>query len=187
MDKKEIRKSLKEKRKNISKEKKIILDKAISARIIDSDYFKNAQQILVFSSTDDEFDTKLIIESCRNENKKVFYPLCTDSNGNMKFFQVNSFKDLALGMYGIYEPKPYCIEYKPQENDVIIVPCLSVDKNGYRIGYGKGYYDRFLKDFNGVSICPCYEELVANTLPTDKYDIKVKIIMTQNSTKEVIL
>lgn len=187
MDKKEIRKTLKEKRRNIPKEKKVIYDNAISERIVNSDYFKNAGQVLIFSSTDDEFDTKYVIECCRNENKKVFYPLCIDSIGNMKFFQVDFPDDLQVGMYGIFEPKPYCKEYNPQENDIIIVPCLSVDKNGFRIGYGKGYYDRFLKKFNGVSICPCYEELLTDKLPTDKYDIKIKIIVTQNSTKEVIL
>ena len=187
MDKKDIRKTLKAKRKNISKEKKIIYDKAISKAITASNYFKNAEQVLVFSSTDDEFDTSYIIERCRNEEKSIFYPVCTDSNGNMKFFKVNSKDDLSVGMYGISEPKPYCKEYKPKENDIIIVPCLSVDKNGYRIGYGKGYYDRFLKNFNGVSICPCHEEMLTDTLPTDEYDIKVNIIVTQNSTKEVIL
>lgn len=187
MDKKEIRKTLKEKRKNIPKEKKVIYDNAISERIVNSDYFKNAGQVLIFSSTDDEFDTKYVIECCRNENKKVFYPLCIDDMGNMKFFQVDFPDDLQVGMYGIFEPKPYCKEYNPQENDVIIVPCLSVDERGFRIGYGKGYYDRFLKKFNGVSICPCYKELLTDKLPTDKYDIKIKIIVTQNSTKEVIL
>ncbi len=187
MDKKDARKVLQEKRRNISKEKKVIYDKEISKRIINSDCFKKAQQVLVFSSTDDEFDTKLIIECCRTENKNVFYPVCTDSNGNMKFFKADSNDDLQIGMYQIFQPKPYCEEYKPNENDIVIVPCLSVDKNGYRIGYGKGYYDRFLKDFNGISICPCYEELLTDTLPTDKYDIKVNSIVTQNSTKEVIL
>lgn len=187
MDKKEIRKTLKEKRKSIPKEKKIIYDKAISRAITASDYFKKAEQVLVFSSTDDEFDTRYIIKCCRNEEKSVFCPVCTDGNGNMKFYRVDSEDDLSIGMYGISEPKPYCEEYKPKENDIVIVPCLSVDKNGYRIGYGKGYYDRFLKDFNGVSICPCCEEMLTDTLPTDEYDIKMNIIVTQNSTKEVIL
>lgn len=187
MDKKAIRKTLKEKRKNIPKDKKVIYNNEISKRIIGSDYFKNAQQVLAFSSTDDEFDTKLIIERCRMENKNVFFPVCTDSNGNMKFFKAKSDDDLQIGMYGIYEPKPCCEEYKPKENDIVIVPCLSVDEKGYRIGYGKGYYDRFLKKFNGVSICPCYTELLTDALPTDEYDIKVNIIVTQNTTKEVIL
>ena len=159
------------------------MDKDISDTIIHSDYFKNAQQVLVFASTDQEFDTRYIIESCRNLCKHIFYPICLDNKGEMDFLKVDSTKDLQIGMYNILEPKATLEKYVPQKNDLIIVPCLSADKNRNRIGYGKGYYDRFLKDFNGASICPCYSELLMDTLPTDKNDIKIDIIVTD---KEVI-
>ncbi|MBR5203493.1 MAG: 5-formyltetrahydrofolate cyclo-ligase [Clostridia bacterium] len=187
MDKKEIRKELLNKRKEIPQEKKVIYDKEISKLITDSDYFKNADQVLVFASTDYEFDTRYIIERCRFLYKRVFYPVCIDNVGNMEFFKTESVGDLQYGMYHILEPKATCKKFIPKDNDIIIVPALSVDENGNRIGYGKGYYDKFLKDFNGVSICPCYEELMADTLPTDENDIKVNIIATQNQLKEVIL
>lgn len=187
MDKKELRKFLLKKRKEIPKEKKIIYDKEISRLIINSDCFKNADQVLIFASSDDEFNTKYIVEKCRLLCKRLFYPLCLDKNGNMEFLKVDSEDDLKIGMYNIPEPEKTCEKYIPKENDIIIVPCLSFDKNGYRIGYGKGYYDRFLKDFNGISICPCYEELITDTLPYDKTDVKVKITVTQAKMKEVIL
>lgn len=185
MDKTSFRKKLIQKRKNIDKEKKSIFDREISRKIICSDFFEKAERVLVFASTDDEFDTRYIIERCRLLYKRVYYPLCLDREGNMKFMKTDSAGDLQNGMYGIPEPKPYCREYVPMPNDIIIVPCLSVDKNGYRIGYGKGYYDRFLKNFNGTSICPCYDELLADELPSDENDIKINIIITQS--KEVIL
>ncbi len=184
MDKKELRKILREKRRNIRKDKKAIYDKVISERIINSDYFKKAEQVLVFASTDEEFDTRYIIERCRYEHKRVFYPRCLDKNGNMEFFKVDSVGDLEAGTMGLLEPKRTCKPYKPKENDIVIVPALSVDKNHYRIGYGGGYYDRFLKEFNGVSICPCYSEMCSESLPADEYDIKVSIIATE---KEVLL
>lgn len=187
MDKKETRKLLLQKRRNIPKEKKVIYDKEISERIIRSDFYKNATQVLVFASTQDEIDTSLIIERCRIEGKKVFYPICIDNSGKMEFKEVRSSNDLQIGMYNILEPNTYCKDYKPSENDIVIVPCLSVDKFGYRIGYGKGYYDRFLNNFNGVTVCPCYDELLSDTLPTDKFDIKINILVTQNILKEVIL
>ena len=187
MDKKQIRKELIEKRKNIPKDKKAIYDKEISHKIIQSNYFKNAEQVLIFASVGDEFDTRFIIKKCRMEQKNVFYPLCIDTQGDMKFLKVDSVDDLQIGMYNIPEPKQDCEEYVPKENDLIIVPCLSVDKDGYRIGYGKGYYDRFLKDFDGVSICPCYQELLTDSLPTDIYDIKINVLITEQFIKEVIL
>ena len=85
MDKKQIRKELSEKRKNIPKDKKAIFDKEISRKIIGSDYFKKASQVLIFASVSDEFDTRFIIEKCRTEYKRVFYHLCIDVQGEMKF------------------------------------------------------------------------------------------------------
>lgn len=184
MDKKALRKILREKRRNIPKDKKAKYDKIISEKIIQSDYFKMAEQVLVFASTDEEFDTRYIIERCRHEHKRVFYPRCLDKNGNMEFFKVDCVGDLEIGIMGILEPKSTCKPYKYKENDIVIVPALSVDKNHYRIGYGGGYYDRFLKNFNGVSICPCYEEMRTECLPADEYDIKVSVIATD---KEVLL
>ena len=184
MDKKILRKSLFEKRRALDKTQKSKWDKIISEKIINSDYFKNAEQILIFSSTENEFDTQYIIQHCRLLDKQVFYPVCTDGDGNMSFYKVDSADDLQVGMYNILEPKPTCKKYISQENDLVIVPCLSADRSRNRIGYGKGYYDRFLKDFSGVSIAPCYDEMLWDEIPTDKYDIKINIIVTD---KEVIL
>ncbi len=183
MDKKILRKRLLEKRKSLDKTEKAKWDKIISEKIINSDYWQKAEQVLVFSSTDDEFDTKHIIECCKAQSKEIFYPLCTDRNGNMEFFKVDSADDLVLGMYNIFEPKSTCEKYIQKEDDLVIVPCLSADRKKNRIGYGKGYYDRFLKDFNGVSVSPCYDILLEDEIPTDKYDMKINIIVTD---KEVI-
>lgn len=183
MDKKILRKRLIESRKSLDKTEKAKWDKIISEKIINSDYFKNAEQVLIFSSTDDEFDTRYIIERCRPLYKRVFYPLCIDSEGKMEFYKVDSVGDLQVGMYNILEPKSTCKKYIPQDNDLIIVPCLSADRHKNRMGYGKGYYDRFLKDFNGMSVSPCYDILLEDEIPTDKYDMKINIIVTD---KEVI-
>lgn len=183
MDKKTLRKELLLKRKEIPQEKKAIYDKEISKKIIETDFFKKAEQVLVFASTDFEFDTRYIIDYCRLQNKKVFFPLCTDRNGNMEFLKVHSENELQLGMYNILEPISACEKYIQEKNDLVIVPCLSADKNKNRIGYGKGYYDRFLKNFKGVSISPCYNEMIYSEIPTDKFDIKINIIVTD---KEVI-
>ncbi len=183
MDKKILRKRLIESRKSLDKTEKAKWDKIISEKIINSDYFKNAEQVLIFSSTDDEFDTRYIIERCRLLYKRVFYPLCIDSDGKMEFYKVGSVGDLQVGMYNILEPKSTCKKYIPQDNDLVIVPCLSADRHKNRIGYGKGYYDRFLKDFNGMSVSPCYDILLEDEIPTDKYDMKINIIVTD---KEVI-
>ncbi|MBP3370790.1 MAG: hypothetical protein J6L85_08565 [Clostridia bacterium] len=64
-------------------------------------------------------------------------------------------------------------------NTICIVPALAIDRDGYRLGYGKGYYDRFLCDFEGVSIVPIHSSLVCERLPRNNTDIQVKIIVTE--------
>lgn len=179
MDKKAIRQELILKRKNIDKNEKIIYDKKISDLIIGTKLFENANNVLVFASTTDEFNTESIIKACRDNHKKVFYPRCADKLGNMDFFEVNEENDLSIGMFGIFEPTEKCPKYVPEKNDIVILPALSVDSRFYRIGYGRGYYDRFLKDFQGVSICPCYDEMLADVLPADEFDIKINVLVTQ--------
>ncbi len=182
MDKKALRKFFITKRREIiCKAKK---DKAITEKMLALPCLKNATQVLLFASTDEEFNTMEIAEYCKANDKIIFYPRCLEEYGIMEFYRLAKDSDLILHKYGILAPVATCEGYIEKENDVIIVPALSADGNHYRLGYGGGYYDRFLKNFNGVSICPVYDELMVSALPTDKNDIKVSIIATD---KEVIL
>ena len=101
----------------------------------------------------------------------------------MTFYYITSLDDLSEGMYGIMEPDERYTADVYNINSICIVPGLAFDLKGYRLGYGKGYYDRFLKDFNGVSVSPCYDSMLEDEIPTDKYDIQINIIVTD---KEVI-
>lgn len=167
-------------RDSLKKEQKEKFDRIITEKIVNSEEFINARKVIVFASVGSEFDTGGLINRCRILNKSVFYPKCTDKKGNMKFFEVKSDADLQKGLYSIPEPKETCKEYEFSKNDIIIIPALSVDRNFYRLGYGGGYYDRFLKDFDGIGICPCYGELLTDKLPTDEFDMKVDIIVTES-------
>lgn len=158
-------------------------DIKISKHIICSPYFEACTQVLIFSSMNNEFDTRCIVNECRLRGKSVYYPKCTDRNGHMEFFKVCDDSDLETGLYGILEPKSNCDKYVPSAEDIAVVPALSVDEEFNRIGYGKGYYDRFLRNFHGMSICPCYAELTVPKLPTDKHDVKMDAVATQNELK----
>lgn len=180
MTKNEIRKSLIKKRDLLEPSFKSCLDKAISDCIINSVQFKNARQALLFAPTGSEFNTEHIAREAVKSGKRLYYPRCADKDGKMDFFLVSDESDFRIGMYGIREPREGCPEYSEKDGDIIIVPALSVDKSFIRIGYGKGYYDRFLKNFHGVSVCPCYEEMRTDRLPADEFDICVDIVATQN-------
>ena len=175
----ETRKKLKAKRNSISNKSK--LDFCIAQELFSLDEYKNADKILIFVSLFDEIDTESIINSALSSGKTVAVPCCKNKFGEMEFYLINSLDELKTGTFGVREPD---IEINKKledfEKSIIIVPGLSFDRDGNRIGYGGGYYDRFLANYSGVSIGLCYGEMMSDSIPTDKYDIPVDIVVTDS-------
>lgn len=175
--KKILRKELKKLRDEIT-DKELLSDE-ITKKFLESDLYKNCDTLLLYFSVGSEASTEAIFNKALSDKKAVAFPVCTDSAGKMEFFIVKSEADLTEGMYGIKAPKAYCKLFENSVNALCVVPGLSFDKLGYRIGYGKGYYDRFLENFKGVSVGICFEELVRESLPADDaYDKKVNCLIT---------
>ena len=150
----------------------------ITEAVAESLQYQKADKIFAYWSVDSEVETSDIIIKALGDNKKVALPKCTDKDGNMKFYYIASLSDLIDGMYGIKEPPTDNLADDFTVNSLCLVPALSFDKDGYRLGYGKGYYDRFLSAFTGVTMGLCYEECLRETLPKDCYDKKVNYIVT---------
>ena len=157
-----------------------ILDKAITYNVLNTFEYKNADKLFVYWSTKGEVDTRKIIEDALTLGKKVALPKCTDDKGNMQFYYIGLLSDLTEGMYGIMEPMGDMLADDYTAESLCLVPALSFDTDGYRLGYGKGYYDRFLSGFSGVSIGLAYEECLCDKLPRDEYDKKVNYIITND-------
>jgi 5-formyltetrahydrofolate cyclo-ligase len=98
----------------------------------------------------------------------------------MDFFIINSLDDLEDGYFGVREPNPgTATKVTTTEKTVCIVPAFLFDEKGYRLGYGKGYYDRFLSKFGGKTVGICYEENIRDSLMHGKYDRPVTLIVTE--------
>ena len=175
-DKKILRKKYKDIRSSVLNTD--VLSKEICSLVIGSDFYKNADQILAYWPTGSEADTGMIIHRALSDNKRVALPKCSDRNGNMRFYYIKSIEDLSEGMYGIMEPDESCEATDFSETSLCIVPALSFDKDGYRLGYGKGYYDRFLVNFSGVSAGICYDACLSENLPRNEFDKKVDYLIT---------
>ena len=180
--KSELRKHFREMRKTISdKQDKDFL---ICQNVIQSDLFKNSNQILCYYPLKDEINTLLIIETALKRGKKTALPFCVDENGNMDFYYINSFDDLKSGSFDIMEPDiDKCEKVVDFNSSLCIVPAFSFDKKGFRLGYGKGYYDKFLKKFTFNSIGLCYNNFLGDSLPVDKHDVAVMYIATEDKIK----
>ncbi|MFT3951037.1 MAG: 5-formyltetrahydrofolate cyclo-ligase [Oscillospiraceae bacterium] len=142
--------------------------------------FCAAGQVLTYVSAKGEPDTLALIARCLEQGKEVAVPRCLDKNGTMRFFTITRMNDLTQGFFGICEPDAACERAEIMRDAVCIVPGLAFDENGNRLGYGKGYYDRFLAEFCGVKIGPCYAACLAQRLPAEATDIPVDLVMTEN-------
>lgn len=177
--KNELRKEYKKIRNDIKN--KVKLSFQISDNLFNSEIYNNCESVFCYASFGSEADTTDIVLNSLARNKTVALPVCTDKNGNMDFYKINSFSDLIEGTYGILEPNTNISEkIEPNNKTLLIVPAVVFDKKGYRIGYGKGYYDRYLKKFNGISVGLCYNRCIIAEVPTDKFDEKVDFIVCEN-------
>ena len=131
-----------------------------------------------------EPSTRALIYAAWANGKKVAVPKCSEETTEMTFYYINSMDDVKSGYNGIMEPDPdTCEQVKDYSHGLCIVPGLSFDAEGYRLGYGRGYYDRFLKHFRGVSVGLCYTSYLKWKLPRGAYDVPVNLIVTEQYTR----
>ena len=166
-------------RLSMTSEYKSKFDNAVFNRLISLNVYKQADVILTFVSTDIEVDTHQLIKYSLEQGKKIAVPKCISGTRNMAFYLIESFDDLEVATFSVLEPKTdKCTILENFENSICIVPGLAFDLNGYRLGYGKGYYDRFLSRYNGTTIGICYCSCTLNKLIKGKFDRNVDILIT---------
>ena len=155
-----LRKALIEKRRNIAD--KPYKDSIIFEKLIDLPRFKKSDFVLTYVSFGTEVDTRELILYCFNNGIKVAVPGIV--NEEMKFFLIESFDEIGD-------------EVSDFTNSICIVPGLTFGSDNKRLGYGGGYYDRFLRSFCGFKVGLCYKELILNNIPTEKHDEGVDLVI----------
>lgn len=162
-------------------------DLSVCKLLIESEFYKAADIVLLYASLDDEICIDSVIINSLVNGKKTALPVCRDDNGNMDFYYINSLDDLKTGSFSVREPDTLickkCIDFT---NCLCVVPGIAFDKRGYRLGYGKGYYDRFLQNLTFNCVGLCYNELIVGNLPNDEFDIPVDYIVTQDKVVSVL-
>ncbi len=188
-EKRQLRKAYKEIRAGIFPERKLAKESRMKAAFLESFCYKYGKKLLVYAATGSEADTFGIASRALADGKAVYFPKVYDG-GKMRFFRVTDTDELQRGAFGIPEPSEDAEEYTVSENgtDICIVPGLCFDKSGYRIGYGKGFYDRFLASFKGVSIGLSFAECICEeALPREKrYDKHVDFVITDKEMMAVV-
>lgn len=172
LNKNEIRKLLKKTHQNVSYCDIVEKSQIISKKIIELPQYLTSQCVALFCSFNNEFETKYLIEACLKDHKTIVVPKIV--NNEMHFYE---YGNLKLNAYGIFEPQN-TKKIEKNEIDLMIVPYLGYNKAGYRIGYGKGFYDRYLADSNIFTILPALKAFEVEFIP-DKYDVKINLVITE--------
>lgn len=184
-----LRKDVLEKRSCIEEEERIEKSSRIFNTLIDLDVFKKSTSIMCYIDFKGEVITRGTIDLCIKLNKELCVPIVSYKEDGGKLIIASVLKDpkteLYKGNFGIMEPKnEYIRVFKPEKIDLVIVPGVVFDEKRDRIGFGAGLYDRFLKNVRSdcFKIGLAYEFQVVRSVPADKFDIPMDLIITEKRT-----
>jgi len=179
-----LRTSIKEKRRHLPQDYCRESDRQIRERVESLAAYQKAARIFCYVSTEEEVDTRTFLEDALKDGKRVAVPKCRKvsqggTKGIMDAVEIRSLDDLQPGAYGILEPKDGCWVVPSDQLQLCIVPCLAASKNGGRLGYGGGYYDRYLPLTGGIKVVLCREELVLEDVPLESHDCRMDMLVTE--------
>ncbi|MFA5561244.1 MAG: 5-formyltetrahydrofolate cyclo-ligase [Eubacteriales bacterium] len=165
-------------RGNLTHSDKVRAEAAICNAIVTLPAFDGAHQLLAYYPVRGELSLLSVAGVALEAGKRVAFPACLD-DGRMVFRYVTALSQLRRGKYGIPEPPPEAPVFVPHPLTICLVPGLAFDRQGYRVGYGMGYYDRFLADFSGVSMGIVFKNCLFRDVPRSDDDRAVDIVVSE--------
>lgn len=184
-EKKVLRAEIKKRVKNMDDGYRKESDRKIAENILSLGEYAAAKTVFCFVSTSAEINTRPIIEDAIAAGKTVCVPRCEDEPGIMELFKIRSYDDLEAGKWDILEPKKNCPEVMPGQIDFAVIPCASCSSDGRRLGYGGGYYDRYLENAKYPCAIICRETLMSEDIPVDEHDIEFSLIVTDRKISRI--
>ena len=176
--KKKLRQEIKAKIMELDADYCVRASERICQRVIAEPSYQAAETVFCFVGTGGEPDTRRILRDALEAGKRVGVPLCI-SDGIMEVRQITDLdRDLRSGYFGILEPLPGQPRIDAKDIDFAVLPCVTCDHQGNRLGHGKGYYDRFLQGTDFPTCMICFEALVSEGIPMDAYDQRADSVIT---------
>lgn len=178
-DKSALRKRLLAERRAESPEERRAVGDEIFQRLTTLDAYRRARTVFLYCSTEEEVDTLRLLQDALSAGKRVCVPLCTEERGVMEAREITALSQLRPGRFGIPEPPGDALQVLPEQLDFCVAPCLAADEKGYRLGYGGGYYDRFLARVEAETAALCPESRFVSCLPTEAFDRPCGLVITE--------
>ncbi|WP_338789078.1 5-formyltetrahydrofolate cyclo-ligase [Metabacillus sp. FJAT-53654] len=180
MDKKHLRTLIKQRLAEMSEETFRHYSKDIHQQLFSLQSWKESHTIAVTISNGREVDTTNIIERAWQDKKRIVVPKCDPKTNTMEFRQITSFDQLERVFFGLLEPKVLETEkVSPNQIDLMIIPGICYDRRGYRIGYGGGYFDRYLTHYKNDTLSLAFSMQIVEKVPTEPHDLPVSTIITE--------
>ncbi len=167
------------KRATLSAEEKRQRDDKINRLILSSASFRYAKTVLAYYPREGEIDIRSALTEALRQGKRVALPR-VEGEHRMTYRLITSLDGLVSGAFGLLEPPADAPIYSEEAGDtsLCLVPGVVFDVHGYRIGYGGGYYDRFLHDYQGASAGVIYRDFILPSLPRGRYDLSLSVMIT---------
>lgn len=181
--KNQIRQQIKKQRLALASHQIDAASKVISEKLVTLDRFKAASIIFLYAAKAEEVQTKLIFDRAKALGKVVAFPKVCSETKTMAFYIVDKFEALINNQYGkisLLQPDPARhFEVLPDENTLMIAPGLVFDYNKNRIGYGGGFYDKYLTTYNVYTVGICFDFQIAKEIDKEPFDRPVKVIISE--------
>lgn len=177
--KKALRKGMKEKLAELGKPEYEDLSYRVGQQLFQTEEWMEASTIAITVSKAPEVDTFQIIRKGWEQGKRMVVPKCEPKSRQLNFRKLKRFSELESVYYGLLEPIVSETEsINPDEIDLVVVPGLAFSNEGYRLGFGGGYYDRFLANYQGNTVSLAFENQIIPEVPVESHDIPVRKIVS---------
>lgn len=184
MSKEKVRKETLAARKAISTEELMDKSDSVTEKLLSTDLYKNANTIMAYIDFRNEVRTEKIIKTAIADGKRIVIPISIVETRQLVLSEIINYdSELTAGAYGILEPLPeYLRETDPETVDLVLIPGVAFDERGYRVGYGAGYYDRFLEKVreDTSKIALAFELQMVDYAHEDSHDVPVDLIVTED-------
>lgn len=177
-EKKALRTFIRQKERTLDPAYKAESSEAICLCILALPEYLAAEAVFAFAGTVHEIDTSLLLHETIAAGKTLVLPRCAAEHA-IDLCIVRSMDDLERGMYGILEPKEACPLVTAADVDFAVIPCLSFDRAGRRLGQGGGYYDRLLPQLRCPTALICREQLLSPAVPVEAHDMRCTMLITE--------
>jgi len=177
-EKKILRKRLIGKMESLPEKYREEADREIVRQVLALEEFKKARVVFCYVGVGKEINTWPIIEEGIKQGKTVAVPKCI-GKGIMAAYAISGREDLVPSFFGLLEPQRQEKLILPAEIDFALVPCVACNYEGLRLGWGGGYYDRYLANTRFVKAILCREELINPDIPGEGHDVPADMVITE--------